>query len=87
MLSNGSNGIELARYILEHAQNLEKMAIVHSPEQSNAIEKLNESKKAPNVIVVFEGDQERGTRKHEPRAFWLFSRMLQRPLLSTRFGL
>ncbi|BBH07626.1 Protein with RNI-like/FBD-like domains [Prunus dulcis] len=79
-LSNGSNGIELARYILEHAQNLEKMAIVHSPEQSNAIGKLNESKKAPNAIVVFEEDQERGTRKHGPRAFWLFSRMLQRSL-------
>ncbi|KAM5559420.1 hypothetical protein ABKV19_020863 [Rosa sericea] len=36
-LSHGSNGIEFARYILDHAQNLNKMTIVHSPQQSKAM--------------------------------------------------
>lgn len=34
-LSNGSNGIELAQYILKHAKSLEEMDIIYLPGQSN----------------------------------------------------
>ncbi|XP_070668513.1 putative F-box/FBD/LRR-repeat protein At4g03220 [Malus domestica] len=62
-LCSGSNGFELARYILEHAQNLNKLEIIHSAEQSNAIRELNESKRVSNAAFVFEEDRQRGTRK------------------------
>ncbi|XP_004303554.1 PREDICTED: uncharacterized protein LOC101303343 [Fragaria vesca subsp. vesca] len=41
-LSAEFNGIELARYILEHAESLEKMVIRYLAEQSNDIGKLKE---------------------------------------------
>ncbi|PRQ43965.1 putative F-box domain, leucine-rich repeat domain, L domain-containing protein [Rosa chinensis] len=53
-LSAGFNGIELARYILEHAESLEKMVIRYLAEQSNAIGKLKESKMISNPLVTFE---------------------------------
>ncbi|XP_062003516.1 putative F-box/FBD/LRR-repeat protein At4g03220 [Rosa rugosa] len=66
-LSSGSNGIEFARYILEHAQNLNKMTIVHSPHQSNAIRALKKSNMAANAKVAYLEDQNRGTEKQRGR--------------------
>lgn len=40
-LSDGSNEIESLRYMLQHAQNLKKIVIVHTPEQSDAIKMLH----------------------------------------------
>ncbi|KAL6141734.1 hypothetical protein ACLB2K_060021 [Fragaria x ananassa] len=53
-LSAGFNGIELARYILEHAESLEKMVIRYLAEQSNDIGKLKETKMVSNPLVTFE---------------------------------
>lgn len=53
-LSAGSNGIEFARYILEHAETLEKMVIRYLPEQSNVLGKLKESKMISNPLVTFD---------------------------------
>ncbi|KAM2015409.1 hypothetical protein FF2_045144 [Malus domestica] len=39
-LYHGSNAVEFARYILEHAPNLGKMAIYHFPDQLDAVLKL-----------------------------------------------
>ncbi|KAM5559442.1 putative F-box/FBD/LRR-repeat protein [Rosa sericea] len=50
-LSNGSNGIELAKYILEHAQNLEKMVIFHLFKDSDVVRELK-SKMISNATVV-----------------------------------
>ncbi|VVA18104.1 PREDICTED: F-box/LRR-repeat [Prunus dulcis] len=36
-LSIGSNGIQFAKYVLEHAQNLKKITVFHSPQQSKAV--------------------------------------------------
>ncbi|PQQ19063.1 hypothetical protein Pyn_00574 [Prunus yedoensis var. nudiflora] len=66
-LSNGSNGIELAAYMLEYAQNLKKMVIVHSPQQSRVIRKLNKSKRISSATVVFQEDQQRGNKKQRLR--------------------
>ncbi|XP_062006658.1 uncharacterized protein LOC133723809 [Rosa rugosa] len=66
-LSHGSNGIQFARYILEHAQNLNKMTLVHSPQQSNAMSKLKKSKMASNITLDFQEDQERGPQKRRRR--------------------
>ncbi|KAM2104590.1 hypothetical protein ACFX1R_015176 [Malus domestica] len=57
-LSNGSNGVQFAKYILEHAGNLKEMKIVYSLEQSKAIAKLKKSKRASKIAtVVFEEDK------------------------------
>ncbi|KAK9921918.1 hypothetical protein M0R45_030411 [Rubus argutus] len=53
-LSARSNGIELARHILEHAETLEEMVIRYLPEQSNLIGILQESKMISNPLVTFE---------------------------------
>lgn len=46
--------MELARYMLEHAQNLEKMVIVYLPQQCNIVKRmLDRSKMISNGIVVF----------------------------------
>ncbi|KAL6144524.1 hypothetical protein ACLB2K_055216 [Fragaria x ananassa] len=66
-LSHGSNGIEFARYILDHAQNLNKMTIVHSPQQSSAMSELKKSKMASNITLVFQEDQERGPQNRTRR--------------------
>ncbi|ONH96055.1 hypothetical protein PRUPE_7G105000 [Prunus persica] len=66
-LSNGSNGIELAAYMLEYAQNLKKMVIVHSPQQCSVIRKLNKSKRISSATVVFQEDQQRGNKKQRLR--------------------
>ncbi|CAL2273037.1 unnamed protein product [Prunus armeniaca] len=66
-LSNGSNGIELAAYMLEYAQNLKKMVIVHSPQQYSVIRKLNKSKRISSATVVFQEDQQRGNKKQRLR--------------------
>ncbi|CAN6719681.1 unnamed protein product [Malus baccata var. baccata] len=52
-LSDGSNGIELARYILEHAETLENMVIVYLPQQSDVIENIKKSKKISKAAVTF----------------------------------
>lgn len=78
-LCSGSNGFDLARYILEHAQNLKKLGIIHSAEQSNAIRELNESKRVSNAAFVFEEDRQRGTRKQGTPAFWSFAQTLRGP--------
>ncbi|XP_068308739.1 putative F-box/FBD/LRR-repeat protein At5g44950 [Pyrus communis] len=50
-----NNGIEFARYILEHANNLEQMCIQYLLDLSDdAIQKLNDSKKMSKAII-FEG--------------------------------
>ncbi|PRQ43983.1 putative F-box domain, leucine-rich repeat domain, L domain-containing protein [Rosa chinensis] len=60
-LSRGLNGIEIARYMLEHAQNLKKMVIVCLPQQSGFVKRmLDKSKMISNGTVVFkENRQER----------------------------
>lgn len=60
-LSKGVNGIELARYMLEHAQNLKKMVIVCLQQQSGLVKRmLDKSKMISNGTVVFkENRQER----------------------------
>lgn len=52
-LWEGSNGIELARYIMEHAQDLEKMVIVHLPRHSDVERELSKSKMISNATLVF----------------------------------
>ncbi|PRQ43975.1 putative F-box domain, FBD domain, leucine-rich repeat domain, L domain-containing protein [Rosa chinensis] len=53
-LSNGSNGMELARYILEHAQCLEKMVVVYLPHQCDIVKRmLDRSKMISSGTVVF----------------------------------
>ncbi|KAL6145550.1 hypothetical protein ACLB2K_056236 [Fragaria x ananassa] len=52
-LWEGSNGIELARYILEHAQNLEKMVIAHLPRHSDVEMVVSKSKMIANATLVF----------------------------------
>lgn len=53
-LSDGSNGMELARYILEHAQCLEKMVVVYLPHQCDIVKRmLDGSKMISSGIVVF----------------------------------
>ncbi|TQE00188.1 hypothetical protein C1H46_014200 [Malus baccata] len=51
-LCDGSNGIQFAKYILEHAQNLKKVKIVHSPWQCNDIAEVKKSKMASNIATV-----------------------------------
>lgn len=55
-LSNGYtyNALELARYILEHAQNLKKMVIFYLPRQSYVIGRVNKSNKVSTATVVFQ---------------------------------
>ncbi|ONH96079.1 hypothetical protein PRUPE_7G106200 [Prunus persica] len=52
-LTKGSDGIEFARYILEHAEALEKMNLIYSPRQSDVIKKLNESKIISDATLNF----------------------------------
>ncbi|XP_040367311.1 uncharacterized protein LOC121050628 [Rosa chinensis] len=63
-LSTGypTNALELATYILEHAQKLKKMVICYLPRQSYIIEKVNKSKKISLATVVF---KERGVNDDE----------------------
>lgn len=53
-LFGGSNEVELARYILEHAENLQKMVIIYLPEQSDVIEMINENKIISEAVVIFQ---------------------------------
>ncbi|KAL6138359.1 hypothetical protein ACLB2K_063642 [Fragaria x ananassa] len=53
-LGAGFNGIELKRYILEHAESLEKMVIRYLAKQSNDVGKLKECKMISNPSVTFE---------------------------------
>ncbi|KAM5559441.1 F-box/LRR-repeat protein [Rosa sericea] len=39
-LANGSNEIELARYLLKHAHNLKKMVLLYPPQQSHLLKKI-----------------------------------------------
>ncbi|KAL6273424.1 hypothetical protein ACE6H2_024116 [Prunus campanulata] len=59
-LSIGSNGIQFAKYVLEHAQNLKKMTVFHAPQQSKAVRKITKSKIASSAKLVFLEDRERG---------------------------
>ncbi|KAM1306088.1 hypothetical protein PS2_008563 [Malus domestica] len=57
VLDGSNNGIDFARYILEHAKNLELMDIQYLLNPSDdAIQKLNESKKMSKATVIFEED-------------------------------
>ncbi|CAN6716989.1 unnamed protein product [Malus baccata var. baccata] len=58
-LSNGFNAMELARYILEQAQHLEKMFIFYLPHQSYVIKRVNQSKKVSAAKIVFRKKQRR----------------------------
>ncbi|XP_034225601.1 F-box/LRR-repeat protein At3g58900-like [Prunus dulcis] len=51
-LSHGSNGVEFAMYMLAHAQNLEKMVIIHLPKQY-VRRKIKKSKNISKAKIVF----------------------------------
>lgn len=53
-LSQGSNGIELAKYILGNAPILKKVTIYYSAKQRSVVRKLKRMKWVSNAIVVFE---------------------------------
>lgn len=60
-LSHGANGVELIRYILEYAQNLETMLIIHSPQYlDELLTKLDETKKISGATICFEESQKWG---------------------------
>ncbi|KAK9921292.1 hypothetical protein M0R45_029809 [Rubus argutus] len=50
-ICHGSNVLEFARYILEHAQNLEKVVLYHFPDQCDDVKKL-QSQMISNPIVL-----------------------------------
>ncbi|XP_020425085.1 F-box/LRR-repeat protein At3g58900 [Prunus persica] len=53
-LSDGSNGVELVRFMLERAQNLEKMLIICLPQNlGDNMRRLEESKKFSRATVLF----------------------------------
>ncbi|CAB4287147.1 unnamed protein product [Prunus armeniaca] len=58
-LSIGSNGIQFAKYVLEHSQNLKKMTVFHAPQQSKAVRKITKSKIASSAKLAFLEDRER----------------------------
>ncbi|XP_004305634.1 PREDICTED: putative F-box/FBD/LRR-repeat protein At5g44950-like [Fragaria vesca subsp. vesca] len=63
-LPNGSNGIDLASYMLEHTKSLKKMVIVHSPQQFGVARELRQLLIAygkSNLRVVLVEDQKRAT--------------------------
>ncbi|CAL8170362.1 unnamed protein product [Prunus armeniaca] len=51
---------DFAKYVLEHAQNLKKMTVFHSPQQSKAVRKITKSMIASSAKLVFLEDRERG---------------------------
>ncbi|CAN6580640.1 unnamed protein product [Malus baccata var. baccata] len=53
-LSNGYNGVEFARYILEHAQNLKKMVIHYPPQQSYVERRLSKSKMISTTSIDYQ---------------------------------
>ncbi|CAB4287148.1 unnamed protein product [Prunus armeniaca] len=59
-LSIGSNGIQFAKYVLEHSQNLKKMTVFLAPQQSKAVRKITKSKIASSAKLDFLEDRERG---------------------------
>ncbi|KAL6130781.1 hypothetical protein ACLB2K_069160 [Fragaria x ananassa] len=52
-LTTGSNGFELARYILEHAPNLKKLSVITRPDQSSSVPDIWRSDPTFNARVVF----------------------------------
>ena len=52
-LSAGPNGIEFARYVLEHAKSLEKMVIRYLTRESCVKKKLRKSCMISNAAVIF----------------------------------
>ncbi|KAL6183913.1 hypothetical protein ACLB2K_045323 [Fragaria x ananassa] len=52
-LSNGNNSWQLAKFILEHAQNLKKMTIFYLPTKEHVIEKVSNSKKVSSATIDF----------------------------------
>lgn len=53
-LSNGYNGMEFARYILEHAQNLKKMVIHYPPQQSYVEGRLSKSEMISTTSIDYQ---------------------------------
>ena len=53
---HGSNVLEFARYILEHAQNLEKVVLYHFPDQCDDVKKL-QSQMISNPIVLLHQEE------------------------------
>ncbi|KAM5574036.1 F-box/LRR-repeat protein [Rosa sericea] len=56
-LSNGNNAWQLARFILEHAQNLKKMTIFYLPRKLHVIDKVSNSKKVSSATIDFHEKQ------------------------------
>lgn len=60
-LSHGTNGVELIRYILEYAQNLETMLIIHLPQYLDTLStKLDETKTISKARIRFKESQKWG---------------------------
>ncbi|KAK9921278.1 hypothetical protein M0R45_029796 [Rubus argutus] len=55
-ICHGSNVLEFARYILEHAQNLEKVVLYHFPDQCDNVKKL-QSQMISNPIVLLHQEE------------------------------
>lgn len=60
-LSHGTNGVELIRYILEYAQNLETMLIIHLPQYlDELLTKLDKTNNISNAMISFKESQNWG---------------------------
>ncbi|KAL6138147.1 hypothetical protein ACLB2K_063433 [Fragaria x ananassa] len=51
-LTSGSNGYELAKYLLEHACNLKMMWVITTPDQSSLVPEISRSNRTSNATVV-----------------------------------
>ncbi|XP_062005764.1 F-box/FBD/LRR-repeat protein At1g78750-like [Rosa rugosa] len=52
-LTTGSNGFELARYMLGHGGNLKKMFVITTPDQSSLVPEIRRTNRTSNARVVF----------------------------------
>ena len=50
-LTSGSNGYELAKYLLEHACNLKMMLVITTPGQSSLVPEISRSNRTSNATV------------------------------------
>ncbi|KAL6145300.1 hypothetical protein ACLB2K_055988 [Fragaria x ananassa] len=50
-LTSGSNGYELAKYLLEHACNLKMMLVITTPDQSSLVPEISRSNRTSNATV------------------------------------
>ncbi|XP_061988118.1 uncharacterized protein LOC133706604 [Rosa rugosa] len=54
IVEGNNNELDLARYILEHAQKLKKMVILHSPQHPDILEMVRKSKMISTATVVLQ---------------------------------